>query len=397
MLSHYTVSQITQHIKQQLEQDGLLQGVWIQGEISNWSRSSAGHCYLTLKDAQASLRAVIWRSAAGRVPMDVRDGQAVLAHGRVSVYEPQGQYQFYIDHLLPVGRGALYLEFESLKARLSEEGLFDEARKRPLPTCPATIGMVTSPTGAALQDMLNILRRRWPLARVILSPTLVQGDEAPPQIVAALRRLYRRSDIDLIIVARGGGSMEDLWAFNDERVVRAIAESPAPTMTGIGHETDFTLADFVADCRAPTPSAAAELAVPDQADWRVHLNEIEAVLSDTARQHVETTRRDLNRQQERLNHLSPAMLIARQRQQIDDWWGRAGRAAQGRLHLLCERLGGAKKQLSGLGPLSTLERGYAIVSRADGQIVRQADMVSAGDEIKVRVWDGEFVAQVQGI
>ena len=258
----WTVTDLTRYLRQLLEADSSLQGVWVQGEISNLSRPSSGHIYFTLKDSGASLRCVMWRNEAARLRFAPQDGMAIEAHGSISIYEAGGQYQLYADILRPLGEGALYQEFLRLKALLEAEGLFDPARKRSIPEFPRRIGIVTSPTGAALRDMLNTLRRRLPLAEVILAPTPVQGDEAPPGIVAALRSLNRVAAPDVILLARGGGSIEDLWAFNDERVVRAVTESAAPVITGVGHETDFTLADFAADLRAPTPTAAAELATP---------------------------------------------------------------------------------------------------------------------------------------
>ena len=392
----YSVTQITRHIKDQLEADPLLQDLWIKGEISNWKRSTAGHCYFTLKDAQAAMRAVIWRTAADRLTFAPQDGQSVLAHGHVSLYEPQGQYQLYVDLLQPIGLGELYLQFQALKERLAAEGLFDAARKRPLPLFPTAIGIVTSPTGAALRDIRNVLSRRWPLARVLLVPTLVQGEEAPSQIVAALHALYRRDDVDLIIVARGGGSIEDLWAFNDERVARTIAESPVPVISGIGHEIDFTIADFVADQRAPTPSAAAEIAVPDQADVRGQLAALRAALEQSAVRHTSAARRALDMQRQSLARLSPLSRVERDRQRVDDMARRADQAWLHRLALNRERLSGLRQQLCGMNPIATLERGYAIVRCQDGQVVRQVAQVLPGDPIQVRVSDGAFTARVDG-
>jgi exodeoxyribonuclease VII large subunit len=392
--SFYTVTQITRYIKERFETDLRLQDLWVEGEISNWKRSSAGHCYLTLKDAGAAIRAVIWRSIAERLPFAPRDGQAVLAHGHVSVYEPQGQYQLYVDMVQPVGLGALYLQFQALKERLASEGLFDEARKRPLPAFPATIGVVTSPTGAALRDVRNVLSRRWPLVRVLLAPTLVQGDDAPPQIVAALRALYRRDDVDLILVTRGGGSIEDLWAFNDERVARTIAESPVPVISGVGHEVDFTIADFVADRRAPTPSAAAEVAVPDQVDVRGQLVALRAALEQNVRQRVDDARRQLDLQRGTLARLFPRARLEQDRQRVDDLMRRVDQARQHRLILKREQLSGLKQRLRGLNPFATLERGYAIVRRQDGQVVRRVAQAPPGESIEVRVSDGAFAARV---
>jgi len=255
----FTVSKLTFHIRKLLEEDEILQDVWVQGEISNLSRPASGHIYFTLKDANASLKCVMWKTSAARLNLPLRDGMAVEVHGKIGVYEPQGQYQLYADQIRAVGEGALYQEFMRLKAMLEAEGLFDADRKKNIPELPRKIGIVTSATGAALRDMLNTLRRRLPLVEVLLAPSPVQGTEAPPALVKAINMLDDQQ-LDVIIIARGGGSIEDLWAFNDERVVRTVADAMTPIICGVGHETDFTLCDFAADLRAPTPTAAAELA-----------------------------------------------------------------------------------------------------------------------------------------
>src|SRR6266540_260036 len=255
----FTVSKLTFLIRKLLEENEVLQDVWVQGEISNLSRPASGHVYFTLKDSSAALKCVMWKTSAARLRIPLQDGKAVEVHGKIGVYEVSGQYQLYADQIRPVGEGALYQEFMRLKAMLEVEGLFAPERKRPIPMFPQKIGIVTSATGAALRDMLNILRRRLPLVQVILAPSPVQGIEAPPALVKAIQALNLQSP-DIILLARGGGSIEDLWAFNDERVVRAVASSSIPIICGVGHETDFTLSDFAADLRAPTPTAAAELA-----------------------------------------------------------------------------------------------------------------------------------------
>ncbi|MBN1935299.1 MAG: exodeoxyribonuclease VII large subunit [Anaerolineae bacterium] len=394
---HHSVTQVTQYIKTRFDEDALLQDLWVEGEISNWSQSRTGHCYLTLKDSGAAIRAVIWRSLAERLPFRPQDGQSMLAHGHVSVYEPQGQYQLYIDHIQPLGQGALYLQFEALKARLAAAGLFDAERKRPLPLMPRGIGIVTSPTAAAFQDVLNVLARRWPLVRVILAPTLVQGDTAPPQIVRALESLYGRDDIDAIIVTRGGGSMEDLWAFNDERVARTIVQSPVPVISGVGHEIDFTIADLAADVRAPTPSAAAEIAVPDQIEVRGQLNALSSMIMQTVQSRLERLCRDMNIAQQRLNSRSPASAVARERQRVDDLARRQERAWQHVLTLKCAQLEGLGHRLAGLNPYATLERGYAIVCDETGRVVRTVSQIQPDQSLRVRVSDGEFAARVESL
>jgi exodeoxyribonuclease VII large subunit len=391
----YTVSQLTGYIRRLFEDDAELCDVWVEGEVSNFSRPSSGHCYFTLKDAGAQLGCVMWRNIANAQDYLPVDGDLVLAHGRVSVYEAGGRYQLYVDEIRPAGLGILYLEFERLKARLEAEGLFAPERKRPLPRLPRCIGIVTSPTTAALRDILNVLCRRYPLAEVLLSPTPVQGDDAPPQIVAALEALNARDDVDVIIVARGGGSLEELWAFNDERVARAIAASRIPIICGVGHETDFSLADFAADVRAPTPSAAAELVAPDRAELRAQVAGLAMALVTTLQSAIAARRWRLAEQMRALKHLSPQAQLVQARQRVDDLLGRAEAAMRHSLLLRRERLGGLVGRLAGVSPLATLERGYAIVRRRDtGAVVQSVTQVAPGDALGVRVADGEFEATV---
>ncbi len=394
----YSVGAITTYIKERLEVDLTLQDLWLEGEISNWRRAASGHVYFTLKDPDASIRCILWRSTVQRLNyLPAGDGEAVLAHGRISVYEPQGQYQFYVDDLEPVGLGALHAQFERLKARLAQEGLFDEARKRPLPPFPRRIGIVTSPVGAALRDVLNVLRRRYPLAEAILAPTQVQGEDAPPQIVGALRALSEVAGVDVIILARGGGSLEDLWAFNDERVARAVATSPVPVVCGVGHETDFTIADFAADLRAPTPSAAAELATPDRNELVRRLGRLRAQLAVTLGEAIARRRRLLTGEVRALRRLSPQTWIDRRRQRVDDFSHAAQTAIAHQLMLGRERLNGLSLRLSALNPEATLARGYAVVRRADdGRVVRRVGQVSPGDRLSVQVSDGIFESIVRG-
>ncbi|HUT17937.1 MAG TPA: exodeoxyribonuclease VII large subunit [Anaerolineae bacterium] len=391
----YSVTEITAVIKNLLEEDERLKELWLEGEISNWSRSRSGHCYFTIKDTGASIRAVVWRTLAGRLSFLPEDGQAIVAHGRVSLYEPQGQYQFYVESMEPRGRGALYAQFEALKAQLAEEGLFAMERKRAVPPFPRRIGVVTSPTGAALRDMLNVLGRRWPLAEVFLAPTLVQGEQAPAQIIAALDLVYGRHDIDVIIVGRGGGSIEDLWAFNDEQVARALYRSPVPVIAGVGHETDFTIADFVADVRAPTPSAAAELAVPDQTELRGRVSRHLAALGEAAVTRIKATQRAADHMQRTLARLSPQARLAQYRQRVDGLHQQLDRTSLHRLVLLRERASGLAIRLSLLDPEATLGRGYAIVQTATGAVVRSTRQVASGDPLTVRVADGSFPARVE--
>ena len=393
----YTVSQLMARIRSTVEMDPRLMDVWVEGEVSNFRQVASGHCYFTLKDAGAELRCVMWRDRARGMRALPNNGDSVLAHGRVGVYEQRGDLQLYVDALEPLGLGWLYQEYERLKARLEAEGLFAAERKRPLPRFPRRIGVVTSPDAAALRDILNILSRRYPLAEVVLAPTLVQGEEAPPQIIAALRALNAREDIDVILLARGGGSLEELWAFNDERVARAVAASRIPVVCGVGHETDFSLADFAADRRAPTPSAAAELATPDRAELAGQVRTLRARLVRALEADLARRRGRVQEQVRVLRRLSPALRLSQTRQRLDDLTERAGRAIRHQIAVRRERLAGLAGRLEGVSPLATLERGYAIVRRAaDGLIVRSPSQVAVGDALRVRVRDGEFGARVSG-
>lgn len=393
-----TVSQVNRYVQDLLAADPLLQDVWVQGEISNFTRAASGHVYLTLKDSGAALKCVIWKTNAGRVRFTLSNGLAVEAHGYVGVYERDGAYQLYIDAIRPAGEGRLFQEFLRLKAQLEALGLFDESRKRPLPSFPRRIGLVTSPTGAALQDMLNTLRRRYPLAEVILSPSAVQGESAPDELVRALERLWRlEPQPDVVIVARGGGSLEDLWAFNDERVVRAIAASPAPVVTGVGHETDFTLADFAADLRAPTPTGAAELCTPDRADMRAGLDSLERRIDLAIEQQLALRRSGLMNARARLERVSPRRRLDNERQRLDGFGKRLAQQALTNIRLRRAALDGLNNHLNALNPLAVLRRGYAAVFNAQGLPVISTQRIHPGDEVNVKMADGQFGAQVQSV
>jgi exodeoxyribonuclease VII large subunit len=390
----WSVTDLTRYLKDLLESDHNLADIWVQGEVSNFSSPRSGHLYFTIKDNNAALRVVMWRNMAVRLAYRPRDGDAVEVHGMISIYEAGGQYQLYADQFRPLGEGALYQEFMRLKARLEAEGLFDEQRKRPIPSRPRRIGIVTSPTGAALRDMLNTLRRRYPLVEVFLAPSPVQGEEAPPEIVKGLQVLNRVVAPDVILVGRGGGSIEDLWAFNDERVARAIAASQAPVISGVGHQTDFTIADFVADLRAPTPTAAAELATPDRADLKLTIEELSQRLAHAALARSNRFRWSLTHLANRLDRLSPATKIQSDRQRLDELTSRTHRALSHRMKLQSARLAGIDQRLAALNPQSILGRGYAVVSQSDGTLVRQVSQVVPGDHLNVKVSDGEFPAEV---
>jgi exodeoxyribonuclease VII large subunit len=390
----WSVAQVTNYLKDLLESDHNLADLWVQGEISNFSQPRSGHLYFTIKDAQASLKCVMWRNMAQRLSFSPRDGDAVEVHGSISVYEAGGQYQLYADLIRPLGEGALYQEFLRLKVQLEAEGLFDAERKRPIPIWPQRIGIVSSPTGAALRDMLNTLRRRYPLVEVILAPTAVQGEAAPPGIVNALENLNQFAHPDVILLARGGGSIEDLWAFNDERVARAVVASKSPVISGVGHETDFTIADFVADLRAPTPTAAAELATPDRHDLLSALNDQNLRLARAYSGQVATQRWSLNELHNRLQRHTPLTRIQNDRQRLDDFSHRASVALFHQMKLEKAQLLGLRQQLAALNPMAILQRGYAAVSREDGTLVSSVIQVKAGDGLNIQVADGQFPAQV---
>ncbi len=390
-----TVSEVNRYLRLMMEDDDQLQELWVRGEVSNLSRPSSGHLYFTLKDAQAALRCVMWRADAQRLPMQPREGEAREVHGHISLYEAGGQVQLYADDMRQAGEGVRFQEFLRLKAALAEEGLFDAERKRPLPAWPQRIGLVTSPSGAALRDVLTVLQRRYPIAEVLLAATSVQGEEAPAGIRAALRELNRRAKPDLILVVRGGGSMEDLWAFNEESVVRAIAASVAPVVTGIGHATDFTLADFAADVRAATPSAAAEIATPHQQELRQQMTSDRRRLALAFVRQVGRARVAMDERLIALRLVSPRAQLANVRQQLDDRIRRAVAALAHAMALRRAAVQGLAQTLTAVGPQAVLARGYAIVTRADDRrIVRSVLQVRPGLSLDLRVGDGTIPAKV---
>jgi exodeoxyribonuclease VII large subunit len=395
MAETYTVWQLTSYIRDLFDFDPALQDVWVEGEVSNFTRASSGHLYFTLKDDKSELRCVMWKGQAAWLSFEPQHGDAVIAHGRIAVYEARGQYQMVCETLQAAGLGDLNRQFELLKAKLDAEGLFDPARKRPIPAFPRTIGIVTSPTTAAFQDIQNVLRRRYPVVEVILSPALVQGTEAPPQIVAALQRLNDYTDVDVIVVARGGGSLEDLWCFNDEGVVRAVAASRIPVVTGVGHEIDFTLVDFAADLRAPTPSAAAEVVTPDGAALRYTVQQWSAQLNGAMTARLDDDRGQVNGQLRLLARLSPDRQIDNARQRVDDLAGRLTLHVQRDLERRRDRLTAQVRALDSANPSAILERGYAIVARSDGQRVTSAHHAAEGTLLQITLRDGRLTAQVR--
>jgi exodeoxyribonuclease VII large subunit len=391
----WSVTDITRFMRDLLEGTEDLQDLWVEGEVSNLSRPASGHLYFTVKDRNAALRCVMWRAQVARLITLPRDGDAIEVHGSISIYEASGNYQLYADMIRPAGEGALYQEFLRLKSRLEAEGLFDERKKQAVPDWPQVIGIVTSPTGAALRDMHDTLKRRYPLVRIIIAPTQVQGNQAPQGIIAAINALNDVVKPDLILVARGGGSIEDLMAFNDEQVARTIAASPAPIITGIGHETDFTIADFAADLRAPTPTAAAELATPDRIDLSAALRELHRNLSISITSILLTRQRQLESLHNRLMFRTPRSQVQHDLQRLDELNRRASRALSHRIDLQRTHLAGLDLRLHSVNPRTILQRGYSIVTHQDGSLVSSVKQVKTGDELQVQVSDGDLQVRVQ--
>jgi len=436
-----TVSQLNRQVKTLLEQG--IARLWVEGEISNLARPASGHLYFRLKDESAQIAAAFFRNRQRGPTHWLKNGDHVLAYGQVSLYEARGDYQLIVETLEAAGEGVLQRRYEALKKKLAAEGLFDESRKRPLPQLPRRIGIITSPSGAAIRDVLTVLRRRFPTIPVVIYPSAVQGDAAPSELMAALQSAVRRNECDVLILTRGGGSLEDLWAFNDEQLARAVADSPIPVVSAVGHEVDFTIADFVADLRAPTPSGAAEIVVPDRAEW---LRAVDAVATRIARQ----TRRILDNNAQALDWLSrrllagsPAARVARQQDKLAEARSRLTAAIRDRLHArtsrslalrsallqaspamrlqrsmhrvgeLRQRLVAAGRRhladadrrfrvaaraLDAVSPQATLDRGYAIVTdAATGSVLTRASDVRAGGDVVARLAHGELLATVRKV
>ncbi len=435
----YSVSRLNREVRVLLERG--FGSLWLEAEISNLSRPSSGHWYFSLKDSGAQVRCAMFRQRNMLCVFAARDGQKVLVRARIGLYEPRGEYQLIVDHMEDAGLGALKRQFEELSAKLAAEGLYDAARKRALPSLPRRIGVITSPTGAAVRDILHVLARRFPAADVLIYPVPVQGAQAAAEIVAALELACRRAECDVLILARGGGSLEDLWAFNDERLARAIAAASIPVVTGIGHEVDFTIADFAADVRAPTPSAAAELVVPDAEEWRNSFARFAVRLQRAMRRRLESNHERLRWLTGRASLVSPAARLGAQAQRLDELEQSLVRALRRRLFEQAERLRwlarraalvspatrlaqqlqrlenlrqelyrawrqtlGSRREkllplvrtLNAVSPLATLQRGYAIVSIDGGSILRDAADVKPGTIIEARLAHGRVRARVEG-
>ena len=389
-----SVTQLNTYIKSIIDGDGLLRSLYVVGEISNFTNHyRTGHFYLTLKDENCAVKAVMFASANRRLKFMPENGMKVIVRGRVSVFERDGQYQLYIDDMQPDGLGALNLAFEQLKNRLAQEGLFDERFKKPIPYRCMRIGVVTSATGAVIQDIRNVISRRYPLAEIILAPVQVQGASAAPQIVDAIERFNSGDYADVLIVGRGGGSLEDLWAFNEEIVARAVFKSRIPIISAVGHETDFTICDFVADLRAPTPSAAAELAVPDIREDIAFVQTVVYECEATLLQRVNDEKERLEMIKERLRYRSPSMLIDQKIQTVDTLMTSALLSVQRKLDSETARLSSTAARLDALSPLKVMARGYSIVTK-DEKVVASSKALKKGDRITVGFSDGERKCEV---
>ena len=390
--------------------------LWVEGEISNMARPASGHIYFSLKDETAQVSAAWFRQRQRGPAAGFKNGDKVLAFGRVSIYEARGNYQLIVEELEPAGEGVLKQRFEALKKKLLAEGLFDEDRKQALPPMPSRIGVITSPSGAAVRDVVSVLGRRFPAVPVIIYPAAVQGDAAPGELIEALATAVRRNECDVLIIGRGGGSLEDLWAFNDENLARAIADCPIPVISAVGHEVDFTIADFVADVRAPTPSGAAEIVVPDQQDWLRRINALAARLARIGERTVEdraqqvdwfssrmvtairrqilSQRHDVQILRGELVQLSPAVSVQRSIARLASLKQRLGSGVHESLSDLSHRVALLGRALNSVSPLATLDRGYAIVLDPDGRAMTNAAAVSPGDEVRARLSKGELIANV---
>jgi len=392
----YTVSDLTSEVRAVLEDS--FSGIWVEGELSNFRHPSSGHMYFTLKDQESQIRVVMFRVANRQLRFQPRDGLAMLVYGALSVYEPRGEYQIVVEYMEPKGLGALQLAFEQLKERLQAEGLFDDSRKRPIPMLPGRIGVITSPTGAAIRDILQVLRRRFAGVDVLIHPVTVQGEQAAPEIVDAIRELNRRGGLDVLIVARGGGSIEDLWAFNEEVVARAIADSKIPVISAVGHEVDYTIADFVADLRAPTPSAAAELVVSKKDELAQRLDDLQARMAGAVRSRLDGLIVRVGGLERHLRLLNPMERIRMQRRRLTTLWKDLTGWADGRLVVLNGELKAAAGKLDSLSPLAILGRGYSICVRLPGhEIVKESAGLVVGDEVEVRLHRGRLHCDVREV
>ncbi|SCM80131.1 Exodeoxyribonuclease 7 large subunit [uncultured Sporomusa sp.] len=394
MSSIYTVSDLTKYIKNLLDRDTRLMSVFVKGELSNFKAHYSGHCYFTLKDAGSQIKGVMFKSRAQFLKFEPRDGLKVVAYGQVTVFERDGQYQLYADQLIPDGVGELSLAFNQLKEKLDAEGLFDESRKQQLPLIPQAIGIITSPTGAALRDIITVAKRRHPGIPLILYPVQVQGLEAPGQIVEAIRAFNRLQNVEVIIAGRGGGSIEELWAFNDEQVVRAIAASSIPIVSAVGHQTDYTLADFAADCRAATPSQAAEMVVPDVYELKRYIQTLQTMLENTMRTYIKQRRQAVCQLRDNRVFTQPEKLLAEHRQLVDSYVERLEQAARNSILTKQQQLKLHAEKLAVLNPLAVLARGFSLTRTPAGQVISAANQVEPGQQLEIILNHGRLEVEV---
>ncbi len=390
----FSVTEITNKLSRIIEQQPQLQNVWVRGQISNLSRPASGHIYFTLKDGKSNIKGVLWRSSASRLKFLPRDGDEVLVQGGINIYAASSNYQIIVNDIEPIGVGALQRAFEELKLKLSDEGLFDSDHKKPLPKFPKKVGVITSETGAAIQDINQQLQKRYPLVELLLYPTLVQGDRAATQIAHAIRSMNTRTDIDVLIVGRGGGSIEDLWAFNEEIVAHAIFNSEIPVVSAVGHETDFTISDMVADHRSPTPSAAVEHVVPDRLELLVHLNGVKNRLNELMTRRFTTQHAEIDVLESGLSPSKRHDTINQLSQTIDGLEAAYKKAVNDKLDVGNNRLQSLAARLDGLSPLATLKRGYSISRLSSGEVVTSSQQVNIGEKLDVQLSKGSLVCSV---
>jgi len=393
----YSVSQISSYLEALFNTDKVLQDLWVKGEVSNFYQANSGHMYFTIKDEDAQLKTVMFRYKSKNINFELEDGMEIAVHGYINVYKVRGEYQLYADKIVPEGKGTLYEAFEKLKKQLKEEGLFKEEHKSSIPTIPKKIGIVTSPTGAAIRDMLSVVDRRFKNVSILIVPSLVQGDKAADQLVEGINYLNSRDDIDLIIVSRGGGSIEDLWPFNEEKVARAIFSSNIPVISGVGHETDFTIADFVADLRAPTPSAAAELAIGNREEIENHLDNLTRRLLHNQKARLKSAKDGLNSIANRRIFKKPEELFINKMQRLDELSRELKWNMEKKLSKSKERFIILNSKMDTLSPLKTIKRGYSITYDQEDNPVTDIKQVKKGDKVKTTIINGSFLSSVEQI
>lgn len=392
-----SVTEVTREVRNSLEANPELTRMGVRGEVANFKLHNSGHMYFSLKDTGATLRCVMFRGQNRRLGFSPRDGQEVIALGSVGVFAPAGLYQLYVEAMEPAGMGSMHLAFEELKKRLHAEGLFDEGRKQPLPFLPRRVGVVTSPAGAAIRDIVSVARRRYSNVNLVLAPVLVQGSQAPQQMIDALRRLSRLAEIDVIILGRGGGSLEELWAFNDEQLAREVAACPLPVVTAVGHETDYTIVDFVADVRAPTPSAAAEIVIPSRSDLVHRIDRLQSRCGVAVARLLQQRRQQWERLRARRPLADPWFRFRQRRELVDAGRQRLDRTMAVILRERRQRWQAVKGRLESVNPLAVLERGFSLVCDQEGNVVRRAETVQEGQELWIYPARGSLQARVERV